>query len=149
MSEKSASGEGPLYLDSDAWLLLAIIYAGREEPAALADVIAAADYINHAIVVFEEMEGALARLSEGGYITHTEGKLSPTEKSLELYRSITKPRRAVMAEWEDLRQHLDAPQGSPQKPQLANSGVSYPLLIRAAFDEALDNYLARHRRKKK
>ena len=133
------------FLDSDAWLLLAIIYAGREEPATLVDVIAAADYINHAIVVFEEMEGALARLSAGGYIIHTEEKLSPTEKSLTFYRSVTKPQRAVMAEWEDLRQFLGAAKWDPrQKPQQANTGVSHPELIRADFDKAVKRYLGKH-----
>ena len=138
------------HLDSDAWILLAIIYASREEPAALDGVIAAADYINHAIVVFEEMEGALARLSTGGYIAHAEDKLSPTEKSLEFYRSVTKPRRPMLTEWEDLREFLGAPKWDPrQKPQSANTGVSYPSLTRAAFDEAVDFYLARHAKKKK
>ena len=122
------------FLDSDAWLLLAIIYAGREEPSTLVDVIAAADYINHAVVVFEEKEDALARLSAGGYIAHTEDK----------------PQRAVLDEWEDMRQFLGAAKWNPrQKPQLANVGVSYPLLTREAFDEAIDGYRTRHGEKSK
>ncbi|MBI4499920.1 MAG: hypothetical protein HY700_02045 [Gemmatimonadetes bacterium] len=133
------------FLHSDAWILLAAVYAAREKPASLSDVIAAADYIEHAVVVFEEMEGALARLTSGGYLAHTAGTVSPTEKTLQFCRGIIKPGRKAQDELTDLRRFIGAAEWAPgTTPQSASVGVSYPPLSRAVFDEAVESYLAHH-----
>ncbi|HKO41952.1 MAG TPA: hypothetical protein VJU84_01575 [Pyrinomonadaceae bacterium] len=41
---------------SDAWLLLAIIYAGRDGDATLLRILAAGDFIEHAIFTPDELE---------------------------------------------------------------------------------------------
>jgi hypothetical protein len=130
---------------SDAWVLLATIYAARDKPAPLEDVIAAADFIQHAIVTFEEMEGALDRLISSGYLLYSEGNLSPSEKTLEFYRSITKPQRKVHDEEKDLERFIGSQAWEPEyHPQSANVGVSFPALTRPAFDAAVKSYLGRH-----
>jgi hypothetical protein len=130
---------------SDAWFLLATIYAGQQKWASLADVIAAADYINHAVLVFEEVEGALARLSSEGYITFSNGQLAPTEKTITFYRSVTKPRRTVLNELKDLEKFIGSIKWDPKsKPQQANEGVSFPELSRSEFDSAVLAYVGCH-----
>ena len=130
---------------SDAWLLLATIYAAREKPASLEYIIAAADFIQHAIVTFEEMEGALARLTANGFLHFSDGEFTPTEKTLTYYHSIAKPRRKVHVEEKDIERFLGAQTwGADQKPQDANVGVSFQALTRASFDAAVNSYLARH-----
>ncbi len=47
---------------SDAWLLLAIYYAEQRGQSYITDIIATADYINHAIMNYEEVVSGLARL---------------------------------------------------------------------------------------
>ena len=132
---------------SDAWLLLACIYAAREKPASLEDVIAAADYIQHAIVTFEEMEGDLARLTAKGLLTVSDHGLAPGDKALVFYRSTTKLGRKVDEAEEDLRKFIGARPSSPeQRPQHANAGVSLPSLTRAKFDAAVAAHLGRHPR---
>jgi hypothetical protein len=52
----------PEFESSDAWILLAISFAGGDGAARLPEIIAAADYINHAIPTAGELDGALNRL---------------------------------------------------------------------------------------
>ena len=51
---------------ADAWVLAAI--GGYRRPCTLADLIAAADMINHAILLETELEDALGRLTGAGLV---------------------------------------------------------------------------------
>ena len=53
---------------SDAWVLAAITITGSEGAASLTDVVAAADAVNHAIVLDTELEQAVGRLLGAGLI---------------------------------------------------------------------------------
>ena len=66
----STPTEQQRFIWSDAWILLSVIYATqRASPATLTDIIAAADYINHAILTRGELETGFAHLVDGGYVT--------------------------------------------------------------------------------
>jgi hypothetical protein len=58
---------------SDAWFLESLGWTSREEGtgAMLVDVISAADYINHAVLTREEIEGAVNRLRSAGLLEVT------------------------------------------------------------------------------
>lgn len=71
------------YLHSDAWILLAIILSGGDRGADIADLISTADYINHAILCYEELDGALMRLILGNYIFEQNARFYPSVKILE------------------------------------------------------------------
>jgi len=130
---------------SDAWFLLATIYAARESSAPLSEVIAAADYIQHAILTFEETEGALARLSENGYLAFSAGNISISEKTNEFYRSVTKTRRKVLDEQKDLANFIGAKAWDPKFDlKLSNAGVAFPSLTTQLFDDAVQAYLGKH-----
>ena len=73
------------YLHSDAWILLAIILSGGDRGADIADLISTADYINHAILCYEELDGALMRLILGNYIFEQNARFYPSVKILERY----------------------------------------------------------------
>jgi hypothetical protein len=63
-----AGDAGPLQW-SDAWLLHAIKTAQRRgRRAALADIIAAGDFLHHAIFTAEELAGGFRRLHASGFI---------------------------------------------------------------------------------
>ena len=141
--DRDAMTAPPEMLWSDAWILLATIYVAREQPAALDEVIGAADYIQHAIVTFEEMEGALHRLTASGFLSYTDGKLAPSEKAAEFYASITRPRRSAHAEQKDLEKFIGAQGWSGADPRRANQGAEFPELARSAFDAAVATYLGR------
>jgi hypothetical protein len=56
------------FLWSDAWILQAIAVASQDEPASLATVVAAADALNHALPVHDELHGAFVRLVAEGFV---------------------------------------------------------------------------------
>lgn len=60
-----------VYLWSDAWLLQSIVLASGNGPATLAQVIAAADAVNHALPTADEVHGGLVRLTAGGFVAET------------------------------------------------------------------------------
>jgi len=94
---------------SDAWLLLAVIYASTDEPANLAQIIAAGDYINQAIFTLRELKGGLARLSRQGYIKDHDGlKISVTDKILTPYHDFSKKKRRVSYELDFVRKTIGA-----------------------------------------
>jgi hypothetical protein len=60
------------YLWSDAWILQAIAIASHAAPARLSEILGAADAVNHALPTDDELHGAFARLTEGGFIAEVE-----------------------------------------------------------------------------
>jgi hypothetical protein len=86
------------YLWSDAWLFFGVVIYSAKETRALAvspaDIIAAADFIAHDIMSFEQMEGALARLAAGGYLIERNGEFAPSERTMNFYCSLReRPRK--------------------------------------------------------
>ena len=75
------TGQGTMrFLWSDAWLLQAIALASRKEPATLADLLAAADAVNHALPTSEELHGALSRLGVGGFVEKVDDRFRLTSR---------------------------------------------------------------------
>src|SRR5262245_53374580 len=68
-----------VYLWSDAWLLQAIVLATQRGPATLAQVIAAADVVNHALLTADELHGGFARLTAGGFVAEAEERFTITQ----------------------------------------------------------------------
>jgi hypothetical protein len=56
------------FLWSDAWILQAVALASKDEPASLASVLAAADALNHAMPIHDELHGAFVRLVAEGFV---------------------------------------------------------------------------------
>ena len=86
---------------SDAWLLLAIIYAGREG-GNVETLIEVGDFINHAIFIDEELEGGFRRLGQAGYIQEADGIYKACEVAWQAYDRNGKPRRYVYKAVEDM-----------------------------------------------
>jgi hypothetical protein len=76
-----------LFLWTDAWLLLSLIYA--REPSDRDHLRALGDFINHAIVNDEELEGGLLRLIQAGHAVGTDGRFAPSSQVLTWYNAIT------------------------------------------------------------
>jgi hypothetical protein len=95
------------YVNSDAWLLLAIVYAHKEGQANVESIIQNGDFINHAIFTEEELKGWFFRLTKGGYIKENKGEYSPTNITTEAYLKTTTPRRNVFKELEDMEKFLN------------------------------------------
>jgi len=128
----------PEYNWSDAWILLAIVYAG-DKGATLERIISVGDGINHAIFNPDELESGLARLASGGLIKEKNGIISPTVKVKRAYSKTTTPRRTMFKELEDMRVFLLAAPSSLKQPKRNN--LKYPGFSITAYDEAVDSYV--------
>jgi len=130
---------------SDAWILLAVIYASREKPARLVDVIAAADFIQHAIVTYREMQGALGRLTAGGYITEDNGMLGQTAKTTRFYQTLREQRSNVRKDEQAVAEFIEStawlPGDDPHAMEIV--AADYHGLSEADFNAAVDAYLSR------
>ena len=131
----------PQYNWSDAWLLLAVIYAG-DAGATLERIIAVADGINHAIFNSEELESGLARLTAGGYLAEEQGIFRAGDRVMDAYAKTTSPRRSIEKELKDIEAYLGAASSGDTQPQSNN--LRYPGFSKAEYDRAVEAYVGRH-----
>jgi hypothetical protein len=102
----------------DTWILLAILYASRDGSyAGLSSIIAAADFINHAIPTLGELDGALDRLHRADWIEIRGLEFRPSAQALELLSSRSAGRRYVHKDFEVVRKRLGGPVWSSQSPR--------------------------------
>lgn len=124
---------------SDAWLLLAIIYAGWNGGATLERIIAAGDGINHAIFNPDELESGFARLKSGGYIEERAGIFSATDKVMRAYEKATSPSRAIHKELKHIEDFIGAASPTSEQPQPNNR--KYAGFSTAAYAQAVNKYV--------
>jgi len=125
---------------SDAWLLLSIIYASdSENGAALEKIIAAGDWINHAVFNEDELESGLARLTAGGFIKEKNKVFSATLKVRRAYAKTTSRGRAVSKELSDIEQLIGAALPASAQPNINN--LKYAEFSHEAFREAVNKHL--------
>lgn len=81
---------------TSAWILYSVAMTSRDKPAALHEIIAAADALNHAIPTLGELQRSLGGLMEAGLITR-EGKCySLTTKGSNLVKEHTRNDRNAL-----------------------------------------------------
>ena len=135
------------FLASDSWILLSIILISGNNGARLKDLIPAADGINHAIPTFEEIEGALARLTTEGFISQEGDAIFVTEKTKLAFDD--RSRESIRTKWKKMDRVLKAkPWDKGSSPRDANRGVSYDGINRAEYERAVSLYLKKARHSK-
>ena len=127
------------YNSSDVWLLLAIIYASGEKSATLDEIIAAGDWINHAIFNEDELESGLARLTAGGFIKEKNNAFSATQKVKRAYSKTTGSRRIINEELKDIGDLIGAASPVSKQPNINN--LKYANFSHELFRAAVDKYL--------
>lgn len=95
---------------SDAWVLTAT-YAcvTAQNPAGLADIVAAGDHINHSIFTDEEFEHAFTRLTAAGLVEVVPGnKILVTDAGLQLCKEAVDPVREALRATDNVDRALRA-----------------------------------------
>ena len=133
------------YKSSDAWVLLAIVYAGRDGGASLAGIVGVADFIDHAILTYAELQNALFKLTSDGFIRDEGGRFFPSAATLDFYDRAPRKRRAILVELDGLARFLDAEPWTPGPDQFRQE-FTYPGVTREAFESAVQEYLKPARR---
>jgi hypothetical protein len=132
---------------SDAWLLAAIYLRSKEKPANLSEILAAADFINHAVPNSEELESGLFRLKEASLINQADKQLSfqCTPEALERINSLKF--KTTLELRKELENSLGVVRWTPDEPLPHPANVhTYPGLTAAVYQEAVDKYLKSMRR---
>jgi hypothetical protein len=122
---------------SDAWLLLAIIYADKQGAATLDKIIAAGDAINVAVFSPTELESGLARLTGSGFIEENAGQFVPTKKT-QLQTRLGNTRRSMHNELKDVAKLLGCPGAIDDQPSQDN--LRYPGFSISAYEDAVETY---------
>lgn len=112
-------------------MLLAIVYAGREVGAELRQVVAAADFINHAILTYEEFARSVTLLQERGLVQSAAGSLRATRATLDAFPA---GRTTVDADLKRVGKLLER---SGEEPRIAAKWS----VTKADFDSAVDAYV--------
>jgi hypothetical protein len=97
--------ENNRFKHSDAWIFLSL--NNVEGGTSLEDLIAKADWINHAIPTEAEVEGAINRLAKAGLVDFQNSNLFLTHAGKELHEYIHSQGRSVLKLWERLEKHLN------------------------------------------
>ncbi len=125
------------YCGTDAWILLAITLASNPAPASLADLMSAADHVNHALPTEGELHGALWRLVRGGWVREENGSFDagPALAATDVHAwRAASPRAAIVQVRQRLHVEVDA------FDQDGKAHTIYPRLtsdsIRAALTES-------------
>ena len=134
-------------LHSDSWLLISVIYASQEKPtAALTDIIAAADYINHAIITRGELETGFARLVNAGYIKRTADGFSTSDAVKSFWQTTASKQRQALKAWDAVTAFIGAP---PWAPGLLPDTTEERYVSSADYEAAVEAYQQRMQPKKK
>ena len=121
---------------SDAWLLQALVYAARESPPRLSNVIACGDAIEHAIFTHAEFSGGVSRLVAASYAMFQAGELLPTSSGSALVASVSSE-APVLEVRAAVERALSASAYPAQAPPESN-----PIVPVRVFEEAVAAYHA-------
>jgi hypothetical protein len=122
---------------SDAWLLHAVCMASGGKGAKLSSVVAAADYINHAILTTAEIRGGLFRLVAADHVAVRDTQIRARGGALKLWKEKTTKRRAIHTLQRSFEEFLgvESGTGAPN-----DTGTMWP--TEADVQEACQEYQA-------
>lgn len=126
----------------DAWILLATLYA-RTGEGDLKDVIAAADYINHAIPTRDELELAFSRLSEAGYVEIGERGYLATGTAERIWNQTAAREKTVWGALDQIARAIGAGKWAPGPMATADSEL---LVAPGVYERAVAEYLEGNKR---
>ena len=92
---------------ADGWIFVSMAFYQGETGTSLRDLIATADYINHAIPSDDEIEGGINRLCRAGLVTVEEDTFHLTPAGRVLLRDTYNQRASLLQMWELLEKDLD------------------------------------------
>ncbi len=134
---------------SDVWLILAIAMTDNGHGTMLTSIIAAGDFINHAIFTGPELRHGLALLTRAGYVNEIEGQYFLVGKAKAYWTARRETRRLVDTLLKDFEKFLDAAPYSPQDLAAQDQEWQYPGLTDEMVDQAYREYIEKIQTTKK
>lgn len=124
------------FTSTDAWIMLSLLLGPADSGSTLRELIATADYINHAVPTYVELADSLQRLRQAGCVIKQADRYCATPAIRSAYAQVTRPRRAISQDWQDVERILQTT--AVTKPSTCRR------LSRAVYDKAVRAYLADH-----
>jgi hypothetical protein len=124
------------FTSTDTWMMLALLFSSAKNGVTLRDLIATADYLNHAIPTYDELAGSLLHLRRAGYAIKRGDRYCATPVIRSYYAQTTRPRRSISKDWQDVERFLQTAVVTKTTPARR--------LSRIAYDKAVRAYLAAH-----
>ena len=131
---------------SDAWLIQSVLHAEKEnEGAALPDLIAYADYVNHAVMTYEEFNEGLGKLKALNLVNEKGKALETTQefKSWWDKEFASRKRIYVLKELELIESYLKKLSDGIKLTDEDNKEV---LISETDFQIAVDKYIQAHQK---
>jgi hypothetical protein len=122
------------FTSTEAWIMLSLLLGPAEKGMTLRDLIATADYVNHAIPTYDELADGLQHLRQAGYVIKQADRYCAAPVIRSYYTQVTRPRRALDKDWQDVERFL-------QTTTVTQTSAARRL-SRAAYDKAVRAYLA-------
>ena len=116
------------FTSSDIWLFVSIGLAEANLPADLANVLFAGDAINKAVFTSSELRRGLSKLTQAGFVVHSEGVFSLTKEGRAIFANASKRRRDWMTLRKNLEKQLGATHGPSDHPGFEDPQFPYPQL---------------------
>lgn len=134
---------------SDVWLILAIAMTDNGNGTTLTTIIAAGDFINHAIFTGPELRHGLALLTRAGYVSEIEGQYFLAGKAKAYWAAHQETRRSVNMLLKDFEKFLNSVPYSPQDLAADDQEWQYPGLTDEMVHQAYREYLEKSQTTKK
>lgn len=137
--EARLPGAAPALTSTDSWVLTAILVASRQvSPPTLAAIIAAADYLNHAVLTRGELETSIGRLVAAGRLRPGAGGFSPDEATNAFWNSLAGDARTAAGAVQAVGRFIGAQELKSGDLPDTDSEEHVP---RAAYEAAVEEYL--------
>ena len=123
---------------SSAWIIYSIFHSGNENKySKLTDIIAVADYSNHAILTYSEFKQGLTILNNLGFVSSNDDKFNVTDKFKNWWTSkfSKKKRLYVHKEISEINKYI-----SKLKLSMENKS-DFALTSESDFNIAVDEYM--------
>jgi hypothetical protein len=142
------TGDTSETLWSDAWLMLAIAIADNGNGATLQSIIAAGDFINHAIFTGSEIRHGLAIFTHLGYIQAIDDRFLLTGNAKDFWATKHQARISVNKLMSEFNEFLRAV-FSPGAPLADDNKWQYPSITDEMVNQAYQSYIGESRARKK
>jgi hypothetical protein len=136
------SDNPPAFCGSDAWLLCSIAIGGGRRGASLRDIVAAGDYINHAILTGPQIRRGLAKLITAGFIRETAGRFKVAGEASAFWKKLQQKRKPVLRQLDEWETFLGVSPPPEPDPLREEAEWSYPAVSDAAVQQAFDEYVS-------
>jgi hypothetical protein len=123
---------------SSAWIMYSILHSENENKySKLTDIIAVADYSNHAILTYSEFKEGLTILNNLGFVSSNEDKLNVSDTFKDWWASkfSKKKRLYVHKEISEINKYISKLKSS------VDNKTDFALTSESDFNKAVDEYL--------